>query len=128
MMYFRWILQGSVSTAFLLTAVLAAWSDEVPVLDLNPICHGIAQEATDPGERGGPDLSFAQCVSSEQALRSELVKEWSSFASADKQNCVAETTMGGLASYTNLYGCLRSARRAREMFNEPNSNYQIERE
>jgi hypothetical protein len=47
------------------------------VLDLNPICHGIAQEASDPGERGGPDLSFAQCVSSEQALRSELVKEWS---------------------------------------------------
>ena len=50
-MYFRWILQGSVSTAFLLSAVLAAWSDEVPVLDLNPICHGIAQEASDPGQR-----------------------------------------------------------------------------
>jgi hypothetical protein len=127
MMYFRWILQGSVSTAFLLSAVLAAWSDEVPVLDLNPICHGIAQGASDAGERGGPDLSFAQCARSEQAVRRQLVKKWSSFALADKQNCVAETTMGGLASYTNLYGCLQSATTARKMFNNPNGNYQIER-
>ena len=127
MMYFRWILQGSVSTAFLLSAVLAAWSDEVPVLDLNPICHGIAQGASGAGERGGPDLSFARCVRSEQAVRRKLVNEWSSFALADKQNCVAETTIGGLASYTNLYGCLRSATTARKMFNKPNGNYQIER-
>jgi hypothetical protein len=127
MMYFRGILQGSVSTAFLLSAVLAAWSDEVPVLDLDPICHGIAQEASDADERGGPDLSFPRCVRTEQALRRKLVKQWSSFALADKQNCVAETTMGGLASYTNLYGCLQSATRARKMFNEPNGNYQIER-
>lgn len=126
-MYFRWILQGSVSTAFLLSAVLAAWSDEVPVLDLNPICHGIAQGASGAGERGGPDLSFARCVRSEQAVRRKLVNEWSSFALADKQNCVAETTIGGLASYTNLYGCLRSATTARKMFNKPNGNYQIER-
>ncbi len=126
-MYFRWILQSSVSTAFLLSAVLAAWSDEVPVLDLNPICHGIAQGASGAGERGGPDLSFARCVRSEQAVRRKLVNEWSTFALADKQNCVAETTMGGLASYTNLYGCLRSATTARKMFNKPNGNYQIER-
>jgi hypothetical protein len=126
-MYFRWILQGSVSTAFLLSLVLAAWSDEVPVLDLNPICHGIAQEASDPGERSGPDLSFAQCVSSEQAMRRKLVEEWSSFALADKQNCVAETT-SVLASYTELYGCLRSATTARKMFNGANRDYQIERE
>ena len=126
-MYFRWILQGSVSTAFLLSAVLAAWSDEVPVLDLNPICHGIAQGASGAGERGGPDLSFARCVRSEQAVRRKLVNEWSSFALADKQNCVAETTIGGLASYTKLYGCLRSATTARKMFNKPNGNYQIER-
>jgi hypothetical protein len=126
MMYLRWILQGSVSIVFLLSAVLAAWSDAVPVLDLNPICHGIAHGASGAGERGGPDLAFAQCVRSEQAMRRRLVKEWSSFALANKQNCVAETTMGGLASYTNLYGCLQSATRARKMFNKANGNYLIE--
>ena len=126
MMHLRWMLKGSVSITFLLSAVLMAWSDEVPVLDLNPICYGIARGALDAGERGGPDLSFARCVRSEQALRRKLVKEWSSFALADKQNCVAETTMGGLASYTNLYGCLKSATTARKMFNGANRNYQIE--
>lgn len=126
-MYFRWILQGSVSTIFLLSAVFAAWSDEVPVLDLNPICHGIAQGASGPGERGAADLSFARCIGSEQAVRRKLAKKWASYALADKQNCVAETTIGGLASYTNLYGCLQSATTARKAFNNRNNNYQIER-
>jgi hypothetical protein len=40
---------------------------------------------------------------------------------------VAETTMGGSASYTNLLGCLNSARQARAMFPRRNSPYQIER-
>lgn len=60
-------------------------------------------------------------------MKRKLAKEWSGFASADKQNCVAEATMGGLASYTNLFGCLQSATTARKMFNKPNGNYQIER-
>ena len=49
-------------------AVLAARSDRVPVLDLNPICRGIAQQALDAGE-GGPDWPdwFARCIRSEQA-------------------------------------------------------------
>jgi hypothetical protein len=126
MLHLRWMLHGSVSTAFLLSAILAAWSDEVPELDLNPICHGIAQDASGPGERGGPDLSFAQCVSSERAMKRRIAAEWSGFAVADRQTCVAETTMGGLASYTNLYGCLKSATTARKMFNGANRDYQIE--
>jgi hypothetical protein len=44
MMHFRWMLKGSVSITLLLGAVLAAWSDEVPVLNLQPVCRGIAQE------------------------------------------------------------------------------------
>jgi hypothetical protein len=121
------MLKGSVSIALLLSAVSVAWSDEVPVLDLRPICQGIAQEASDAGERGGPDLSFAQCLKSEQAMKGKLAKEWPSYALADRQKCIAETTLGGLASYTNLFGCLRSATEARKMFNEPNRNYEIER-
>jgi hypothetical protein len=116
----------SFSTAFLLTGILAAWPDEVPVLDLNPICRGIAQGAAGPGERGGPDWSFARCVRSEQAIRKRLVNTWSKYAPDDRQHCVAETTMGGLASYTNLLGCLNSAREAHKMFPGRNRNYRIE--
>jgi hypothetical protein len=71
-------------------------------------------------------LSFAQCVRSEQAIRKRLVKTWSKYAPSDRQHCLAETTMGGLASYTNLHGCLKSAGEAHKMFPGRNKPYRIE--
>jgi hypothetical protein len=128
LMHFRWLLKSSSSAAFLLMAVLAARSDGVPVLDLNPICRGIAQQAWDAGE-AGPDWPdwFARCIRSEQAVRKRLVRKWSRYAVADKHNCIAETTMGGLASYTDLFGCLQSATEARNLFKASKRNYQTER-
>ena len=125
-MRFHGILMGSFSTVLLLSGILAASAQGVSVLDLNPICRGIAQGAAGPGERGGPDLSFARCVRSEQATRKRLVRMWSKYAPGDRQHCVAETTMGGLASYTNLLGCLNSAREANTMFPGRNKPYRIE--
>jgi hypothetical protein len=122
------MLMGSLSTLFLLSGILAAWPDEVPVLDLNPICHGIAQRAAGAGEQGGPDLSFARCIRSEQAVRRRLVKAWSTYSPGDRQRCLAETTMGGLPSYTNLLGCLKSAREAHKMFPGRNKIYRIEQQ
>ena len=72
-------------------------------------------------------MSFAQCVRSEQAARKRLVKTWSRYTQGDRQNCVAET-MGGLASYTNLLGCLQSAREAHKMFPGRNRIYRIEQQ
>jgi hypothetical protein len=40
---------------FLLIAVLPAQSQEVPVLNVEPVCRGIAQQASDPSEKGGPE-------------------------------------------------------------------------
>jgi hypothetical protein len=69
----------------------------------------------DPSETGGPDLAMSQCVASEQEVRGELVKAWSTFASADKVHCIREATMGGEASYTDLITCLEMARDVRKM-------------
>jgi hypothetical protein len=118
---------ASFSIVLLLSGILVASAQEVPVLDLNPICRGIAQGAGRPGERGGPDLSFARCVRSEQATRKRLVRMWPKYAPGDRQHCVAETTMGGLASYTNLLGCIKSASEAQAMFPGRNRPYRIER-
>jgi hypothetical protein len=116
-MHFRWLFKSSFSAAFLLIAVFAARSDEVPVLDLNPICRGIAQQAWDAGE-GGPGWPdwFARCTGSEQVVRKRLVRKWSRYDVADKKNCIAETTTGGLASYSDLFSCLQSATEARNLF------------
>jgi hypothetical protein len=103
------------SAVVLMVAGWSALADDVPTLNLEPVCRGIAKQATDPSERGGPDLAFGQCMKSEQAIRERLVNEWSTFASADKANCVGEEKMGPLPSYTDLITCLEMARDARKM-------------
>jgi hypothetical protein len=64
------------AAVFLLIAIGPARSQEIPDLNVDPVCHGIAQQAANPTEKGDPDLSFANCVKSEQAMRQKLVDEW----------------------------------------------------
>ena len=92
-----------------------AVGDRVPQLNVEPVCKGIA-------EQGGVtfrDPSVAQekknCVESEQAIREQVVKQWSSFSGDDRTHCVNETTMGGLSSYTEVLTCLEMARDVRAM-------------
>ncbi len=41
--------------------------------------------------------------------------EWSTFSAADKKHCIAEATMGGESSYTDLITCLEMARDVRKL-------------
>jgi hypothetical protein len=95
--------------------VLAAGSDSVPQLNVEQVCEGIA-------EQGGVtfhDPAIAQekknCLASEQAIRDDLVKQWSNFNAADRVHCVNESVMGGESSYTELLTCLEMARDVRAM-------------
>ena len=99
----------------LMTAMALAQAQDVPVLDVEPVCRGIAQQASGAGERGGPDLGLSQCIKSEQAMRERLVKEWPTFAPADRANCVGEEKSGPLPSYTDLVSCLEMARDAKKL-------------
>ena len=78
--------------------VPAAQSDQIPVLDVNPVCHGIATQGE--LEEGLRQTSFQHCVQSEQATREQLKKEWSTFATADKSHCVTLAKTGGESSYS----------------------------
>jgi len=102
------------ASAVLLLATWPAQAQNVPDLNVDPVCHGIAQQARNVSEKGGPDLAFSQCVQSEQAMRQKLVGEWSSFTPAEKTNCVG-AEQGGMASYTDLVTCLEMARDARQL-------------
>jgi hypothetical protein len=93
--------------------VPAAQSDEIPVLDVNPVCHGIAMQGE--LEAGLQQTSFQQCVQSEQATRDEIKKEWSTFSTADKSHCVALAKTGGESSYTELLTCMEMARDVRAL-------------
>ena len=95
-------------------AVRPAQSQAVPDLNVDPVYHGIAQQAANPSEKGGPDLAFSKCVQSEQAMRQKLVNEWSTFLPTEKTNCIGDQ-MGGMASYTDLVSCLEMAKDARQL-------------
>jgi len=93
-------------------------ADGVPNLNVEQVCEGIAQQ----GGVTFHDPAIAQekknCLESEKSTREELVKQWSSFSSADKISCVTESKMGGESSYTELLTCLEMARDVRIMRNQ----------
>src|SRR3974390_416657 len=99
--------------------VPAGRSDQYPVLDVATVCRGIADQSD--LEAGLRATNFDQCVQSEQATREQLIKEWSGFNSDDKTHCIAETTMGGESSYTELVTCLEMARDVRELHKNANN-------
>ena len=90
-----------------------ARSDDIPTLDVNPVCHGIAMQRE--LEEGLQQTSFQQCVRSEQDTREQLKKEWSTFTTADKSDCVALAKSGGEPSYTELITCMEMARDVRKL-------------
>jgi hypothetical protein len=98
---------------------LSARSDDIPTLDVNPVCHGIAMQGE--LEAGLQQTSFQQCVQSEQAVREDVKKEWSTFSTADKTHCVALAKTGGESSYTELLTCMEMARDVRKLHENANS-------
>ncbi|HTT47753.1 MAG TPA: hypothetical protein VMG39_07075 [Pseudolabrys sp.] len=95
--------------------MMPARADNVPVLNVEQVCEGIAQQ----GGVTFRDPQIAQekkdCLDSEQSIRNELVKSWSSFSPSDKVHCTNESLMGGESSYTELLTCLEMARDVRAM-------------
>jgi hypothetical protein len=93
-------------------------SDSVPTLNVDQVCQGIAQQGGVSFHDNDVSDEKKNCLDSEQATRDELVKQWSSFAPADKTACTNESRMGGDSSYTELLTCLEMARDVRTMQSE----------
>lgn len=96
-------------------------ADNVPVLDTEPVCRGIAQQGGSSFHDTEVTKQKQDCLDSEKQVREELVKQWPSFSGADKNACIQEATMGGDSSYTELLTCLEMARDARNLRNDLNS-------
>jgi hypothetical protein len=115
----RKILISSISAASLMTLILPAQSDEFPVLNVQPLCRGIISQGDAPLQAGDRSVTMDQCLQAERVDRETMIKEWSQFSAADKKNCVAEATMGGESSYTDLLTCLEMARDVKQMKQSP---------
>lgn len=101
--------------------VTPAAADNVPLLNVEPVCQGIAQQGGSSFHDTETAKEKQDCLQSEKQVRDELVKQWSSFPASDKNACIREATMGGDSSYTELLTCLEMARDVRNLRNEPNA-------
>jgi hypothetical protein len=111
----RVLVRAGIAWIIFFASTLLAVSDDMPVLNVEPVCRGIAAQAANPTETGGPDLSYKDCVSGEREVRDELAKVWSTFVLADKGHCIRLTRTGGESSYTELITCLEMARDVRKL-------------
>jgi hypothetical protein len=109
----------AIAIAMIMPAILSARSDDIPTLDVHPVCRGIASQSE--LEAGLQRTNFEQCVQSEQDVRGELKKEWSTFSIADKTHCVSLARTGGESSYTELITCMEMARDVRKLHSEADS-------
>src|SRR5262250_1334347 len=104
----------TVAIAMIMPAILSARSDDIPTLDVRPVCRGIASQSE--LEAGLQRTNFEQCVQSEQAVREQIKKEeWSSFSTSDTSHCVSLAKTGGESSYTELLTCMEMARDVRAL-------------
>jgi hypothetical protein len=106
-------------TAHLLMPVAVA--DQVPNLNVNQVCQGIAQQGGSSYHDTATGKEMEDCIKSENEVRQELEKRWSTFAASDKAHCINESEMGGDSSYTELLTCLEMAADVRNLGKEPPS-------
>jgi len=102
------VIAVAVSTIFM--PILSVQSDEIPVLNVQPLCHGIVSQGDAPLQTGDRSVTIGECMNAEKVDRESIKKEWSTFSADDKMHCIAEATMGGESSYTDLLTCLEMAR------------------
>ncbi|MGA8651944.1 MAG: hypothetical protein ACLP19_13180 [Xanthobacteraceae bacterium] len=95
-----------------------AAADSVPHLNVEQVCKGIADQGGVTFRDPSVPQEKKNCLDSEQVIRDQLVKQWSSFSADDRTHCVNESVMGGDSSYTELLTCLEMARDVRAMRKE----------
>jgi hypothetical protein len=117
----RYAAVATIFAALGLSASLSR-SDEYPTLNVAQVCHGIADQSD--FQDGLSTVTFDQCIQAEQNERDAITKQWSTFSLDDRKHCIAETTMGGDSSYTELLTCLEMARDVRVLHKQTSDRSQ----
>ena len=85
---------------FLQSHLLMTVADRVPQVDYVKTCR------VESKDTGASDQDFGACQRDEEAARDKLNKQWATYSSTDKANCVSSATAGYLPSYVELMTCL----------------------
>jgi hypothetical protein len=82
-------------------------ADTVPTFDVRPSCRAAAAVA------GATQDRMQTCLQSEERARDLIVKDWSQFSAADRNQCALTASVGGSPTYTEMITCLEMARDTR---------------
>ena len=97
----RTVLPSLAAVAVALGASVAA-AQEVPTLDVGPLCRAQAKAAQ--------ELADA-CLADEKKAREDLVRQWAQFAPDSRARCTGiATSIAGAQSYVELLTCLQIAK------------------
>ncbi len=91
------------------SSLITVAADSVPTLKVEPSCKAAGAVGLMMGR------TTESCMNDEKAAREDLVKDWSSFSSADKTHCLSMVSTGGGASYVELLSCLEMSRDAKKI-------------
>jgi hypothetical protein len=101
----------SLSSLALGSALLLTAADQVPTLNVESGCRAAARM----GDKLSLEASLRRCLADETGAREELEREWTHFAPALRQRCVATTQSGGDQSYVEVLVCLQMGRDAAKL-------------
>ena len=97
----RTMLSSLAAVALALHASVAV-AQEVPTLDVGPLCRAQAKAAQ--------DLADA-CLADEKKAREDLVRQWAQFSPESRARCSGiEKSDAGAQSYVELLTCLQIAK------------------
>jgi hypothetical protein len=104
------------------TQLVLLVADVPPQIDVEPVCRGIAQQGGVSGISHDLDKEKKDCITTEQTMREQLVKQWPTFSTADRASCITVVTKGGSSSYTELLTCLEVARDVKKLRTNPSQS------
>jgi hypothetical protein len=97
----RTMLSSLTAVALALGAFVAV-AQELPTLDVAPLCRAQAKAAQDLGDA---------CLADEKRAREELVRQWAQFSPDSRARCTGiAKSIAGAQSYVELITCLQMAK------------------
>lgn len=92
-------LQRPVAAIFIALSTCAALADDVPTLDVGPLCRAEAKAAAGFSEN---------CIADQKKAQDELIRTWNQYPAASRATCLQVVNdVPGLQSYIELLTCLQ---------------------
>jgi hypothetical protein len=92
--------------------LLVAASAGIPNVDIRKTCQAATTVMTDLMAGSTAERDLEVCLSSEQSAREQLIKDWTTYSSAEKTQCVQPSVY--LPSYIEWLTCLEMEKSVRK--------------